>query len=145
MHPQGNTNSTDEMNKRCLIWHDSETFIFGLSCFSASVPKSSWSWCFVCCAQLFEGNELHQSRSFLGNDNDIFKMVVFHDLGLSSINLQPSPCMRRPCACVASEKRLVSSSNSKCVMSSCLTHFRFLLVSCNPSSSSRPSIAGRSA
>ena len=56
--------------------------------------------------QLFEGNELLQSRSFLGNDNDIFKVVVFHDLGLSSINLQPCPRMRRPSACLASEKNL---------------------------------------
>ena len=110
------------------------------------MPKSSWSWCLVVVlTHLFEGNELLQSRSFLDNDNDIFKVVVFHELGLININLQPSPRMRRPCACVASEKRLISSANSKYVMTSCLKHFRFLLVSCNPSSSSRPSIAGRSA
>ena len=94
--------------------------------------------------QLFEGNELLQSRTFLGKDNDIFKVVVFHDLGLSSINLQPCPRMRRPCACLAS-KKFISSANSKYVMTSFLKYFRFLLVSCNPSSSSHPSIAGRSA
>ena len=37
--------------------------------------------------QLFGGNELLQSRPFLGNDNDMFKVVVFHEVGLSNLNL----------------------------------------------------------
>ena len=95
--------------------------------------------------QLFEGNELLHYISFLGDDIDIVMVVVIHEFDLSSINLQLNLRMRRPCVCVAFKKRVISSANKKYVMTSCLTLLRFLLVSRNPSSSSRPSIACRSA